>query len=201
MTVSDALELSDGRKRHLTRGLQVVLVGLVGGGVVTARPGMVASGGIALGVTLLPAVLRREYGYSMDPGLVLWITVAVVLHTAGSLGLYRQFQWYDEVTHTVSATIIAGIGYASFRALELHSDEIDVPAEFRAVFIVVFVLAAGMVWEVLEFALGGLVTVYGIDDIVTDLVFNAVGAAVVAIWGTGYVSGVVRFFRERLRST
>jgi hypothetical protein len=200
MTADDAQELSDGRKRLLTRGLQVVLAGVIAGGAVTGRLRMVASGGIALGVTLLPAVLRREYGYSMDPGLVLWITVAVVLHVAGSLGLYRQFQWYDEITHTVSATIIAGIGYASFRALELHSEEIDVPAEFRAVFIVVFVLAAGMVWEVLEFALGGLVTVYGIDDIVTDLVFNAVGAVIVAIWGTGYVGGVVRFFRERLRS-
>lgn len=201
MTAGVVPDLSDGRKRLLTRGLQVVLAGVIAGGAVTGRPGMVTSGGIALGVTLLPALLRREYGYSMDPGLVLWITVAVVLHTAGTLGLYRQFQWYDEVTHTVSATIIAGIGYASFRALELHSEEIDVPAEFRAVFIVVFVLAAGMVWEVFEFALGGLVTVYGIDDIVTDLVFNAVGAVIVAVGGTGYVGGVVRFIRGRLRST
>ena len=154
---------------------------------------MVVTVGIALGVTLLPALLRREYGYSMDEGLLLWITVAMILHIAGALGLYGQYQWYDEVTHAVSATLIAGVGYASFRALELHYDDIDVTSEFRAVFSVVFVLAAGILWKVLEFALGGLVTVYGIDDIVTDLIFNAVGAVVVAVWGTEYVHNLVGF--------
>jgi hypothetical protein len=136
----------------------------------------------------------------MDAGLVLWITIAVLLHIGGSLGLYAQYQWYDAITHTVSATLIAGVGYAAFRAVELHSSAIDVPSAFRAVFILVFVLAAGVVWEVLEFALGGFVTVYGVDDIVTDFVFNAVGAAIVAIWGTGYVTRLVGFFRGQLRA-
>ena len=52
---------------------------------------------------------------------------------------------------------------------------------FRSVFVVVFVLATGIFWEVLEFAAGDLITVYGIDDIVTDMIFNAVGATIVAI--------------------
>ena len=93
------------------------------------------------------------------------------------------------------------LGYAAFRALELHSENIDIPSEFRTIFIIVFVLAAGILWEVLEFALGGLITVYGIDDIVTDLIFNAVGAVIVAIWGTDYVTKLVGFFGERFRST
>ena len=199
MTVGDALGLSDSQERLITRVLQVVLVGLLVYNLVTAQLEAAVTVGLALAVTLLPALLRREYGYSMDAGLVLWITVAIILHTAGTLGLYKHYQWYDEVTHTVSATIIAGLGYASFRALELHSEDIDVPSEFRAVFIVVFVLAAGIFWEVLEFALGGLVPVYGIDDIVTDLIFNAVGAVIVAVWGTGYVTGLVRFIKERIQ--
>lgn len=99
--------------------------------------------------------------------------------------------------------------YASFRAFELHSDELSVPSEFRAAFILVFVLAAGVVWEILEFASGGIASitgvraplaVMGIDDIVTDLIFNTVGAVIVALWGTGYVDGFVTFFRRRLRS-
>lgn len=201
MTLGDTLGLSDAHERLITRGLQLVLGGVLVAGVVTTQVAMAVTGSIALGVTLLPALLRREYGYSMDAGLVLWITVAMLLHTVGSLGLYEQYQWYDEITHTASATIIAGIGYASFRALELHSEVIDVPSQFRAVFIVVFVLATGVFWEVLEYALGGFVTVYGIDDIVTDFVFNAVGAALVAIWGTGYVRNLVGFFYDRLGTT
>lgn len=201
MTLGEALDLSATQERALTRTLQLLLLGLVGYGLVTAQFSLAATAGFALGVTLLPALLRREYGYSMDAGLVLWIAVAVLLHTIGSLWLYVEYQWYDEITHTVSSTIVAGLGYAAFRALERHSDDIDVPPAFRSVFIVVFVLAIGVVWEVLEFALGGgLVTVYGIDDIVTDFVFNAVGAVIVAIWGTGYVRGLVGFFGRRLRA-
>ncbi|OAQ53755.1 hypothetical protein HTG_05695 [Natrinema mahii] len=200
MTLGDALGLSDSQERAITRALQLVLLVVVGYGLATGEFTIATTAALALAVTFLPALLRREYGYSMDPGLVCWIAVAVVLHTVGSLWLYVEFQWYDEITHTVSATIIAGVGYAAFRALELHSDEIDVPPAFRSVFIVVFVLAAGVVWEVLEFTFGGLVTVYGIDDIVTDFVFNAVGAVLVAIWGTGYVRGLVGFFGRRLRA-
>ncbi len=197
---TDLSDPSESWERLVVHGLQLLLVGLAAVGLIIAEWGVVATAVIALGVTLLPLLLRREYGYSMNPLHVLWITLAMLLHTGGAMGMYEQFQWYDEVAHTVSATVVAGIGYASFRALELHSEEIDVPAEFRAVFIVVFVLAAGLVWEVVEFSLGDLVTVYGLDDIVTDLVFNAVGAMIVALWGTGHVGGLVSFFRDRLRS-
>lgn len=207
MTLGDVLRLSDGQERLLVRLLQSGLAGIAVYGLVTGRPGMVASGVLTLSVTLVPALLRREYGFTMDAGLVLWITLAVVLHAVGSLGLYSQFSWYDEITHTVSATVVAGIGYATFRAFEQYSDAIDVPSTFRGVFVVVFVLAFGVVWEVFEFGapvlarwlgVGSPVTVYGIDDIVTDFVFNGVGAVLVALWGTEYTRGAVGFLRRRL---
>ncbi|QLG47569.1 hypothetical protein [Natrinema halophilum] len=201
MTLGDTLGLSDSQERYIVRSLQLALFFLLGYGVTTLQFGVAGTAGVALGITFLPAWLHREYGYSMDAGLVLWITVAVILHTIGSLWMYETYQWYDEIAHTVSASVIAGLGYAAFRAFEIHSDEMAVPSTFRSMFIVVFVLATGVFWEVLEFALGGVaVTVYGIDDIVTDFVFNAVGAVIVAIWGTDYVSGLVGFFRQRLRS-
>lgn len=209
MTLDGPFEFSNDKERLLVRAMQLALVGLLVYGLATFQLGMAANGGLALIVTLLPALLRREYGYSMNAGLVLWITVAILLHSIGSLGLYDQFSWYDEVTHTISATLIAGVGYATLRAFERHSDEIDVPSEFRAVFIVVFVLAFGVLWEVFEFAavffsrvlgVSAPVTVYGIDDIVTDMIFNTFGAILVAVWGTGYFDGLVAFLRRRLDS-
>lgn len=200
MGLTDHLEPSETTERRLVRGLQLGLGAISVYGLVSGNVGLVVPAAISLGLTFLPALLRREYDYSMDAGLVLWITVAVSLHTVGSLGLYSQYQWYDEITHTVSAALIAALGYASFRALELHTDEIDVPRTFRGVFVVVFVLAAGIVWEVLEFALGGYFTVYGIDDIVTDMVANVAGAVLVAVGGAGPAGGLVGFFRARFRS-
>ncbi len=205
--LSEIMGLSESHERIIVRLLQLGLVCLAAYGLVTGRFGMVANGLSALAVTCLPALVRREYGYTMDVSLVLWITIAIVLHVVGSLGLYSNFSWYDEITHTVSATVIAGVGYAGFRAFELHSSELDVPSAFRAVFVVVFVLAFGVIWEVFEFGAVGLartlgfdspVTVYGVDDIVTDFVFNGVGAVLVALWGTRYTGGVIAFFRQRL---
>ena len=200
MSLQDIVGLSDAQEHRLVRMLQLGLLGLLVYGVVVLQGGVIAPAAIGLCVTVLPAVLRREYGYSMDAGLVLWITVAVVLHTIGSIGVYERFQWFDEITHVVSATIVAGVGYAAFRAIEQHTDEVDAPGAFRAVFIVVFVLAAAVVWEIFEFALGDYITVYGIDDIVTDMIANTAGAMLMAIWGTGYVDGLITFFRERLRA-
>ncbi|KYH24868.1 hypothetical protein HAPAU_32450 [Halalkalicoccus paucihalophilus] len=209
MTFSDILGLSKSQERFLAWSLQFALGGLVVYGLVTLHVAMAANAGLALAVTFLPAVLRREYGYSMDAGLVLLITIAVVLHVLGSLGPYRWFSWYDEVTHTVSAILVAGIGYAVLRAFECHSSEIDVPSKFRVVFILVFVLAFGVIWEVFEFGavwlsqilgISSPVRVFGIDDIVTDMVFNTVGALIVAIWGTGYFADFVPFLRRWIRS-
>jgi hypothetical protein len=199
MTPEVSVDLSDGQERSLVVGLQFLLGVVILGGVFVGRIDVAVAAALALAVTLLPALLERHFDDRLDPGLVLWLTLSITLHTVGSLGLYTQFQWFDEIAHTVSAIVIAGLGYASFRAFELHSSGIDVPPAFRSLFIVVFVLATGVLWEVLEFALGGfLVTVYGIDDIVTDLIFNGVGAIIVALWGTNHLTDLVGFFSRRL---
>lgn len=208
MTLADHLQLSDHQEISLVRVLQLALAGIIAYGLVTLQFGLAVNAGLPLAVTFLPAVLRREYRYTMDAGLVLLIAVAVFLHAFGSLGFYTRYSWYDEITHTVSAFLVAGVGYAVLTALEKHSDEIELTPNLRGVFILVFVLAFSVVWEVFEFGavwvaqvLGvtSPVQVFGIDDIVTDMVFNVVGGMLVAIWGTGYFEDFVPFLRRRLR--
>jgi phosphoglycerol transferase MdoB-like AlkP superfamily enzyme len=187
------------RKRAIAAVLQAFLLGVALFGVVTGGASTVVTAGIALFITFVPALLHREFGYSLNSELLVLLTLAVSIHTAGAMGLYERFTWFDNIAHTVSAMVVAGIGYAGFRALELHSPEIDVPGRFRFLFILVFVLATGVFWEVIEFALGDLMTVYGVNDIVTDMVFNLVGAVIVAVWGTTHLGGLVGFFVRRLR--
>lgn len=206
MTLREDLGLTDWRERLITRLLQAVLASICLFGLVTFQLGMAANGGFGLALTLLPAALRREYNYSMDPGLVLWITAAVWLHSVGSLGPYTWFQWYDSVTHTVSAILIAGVGYATFRGFERHSAELEVPSKFRAVFIVVFVLAMSVIWELIEFAMGVVpalvgidapLVVYGVEDIVSDTIFNTLGGVLVAVGGSRYFKKLAGFLRQR----
>ena len=208
MTLGDHLQLSETQEYSLVRVLQVALAVIFGYGLVTLQFELAVNAGLPLAVTFLPALLRREYSYTMDAGLVLLITVAVFLHAFGSLGFYVWFSWYDEITHTVSAFLVAGIGYAVLTALEKHSSEIELTSNLRGVFILVFVLAFSVIWEVFEFGavwvsqvLGTTspVQVFGIDDIVTDMVFNVIGGVLVAVWGTGYFEDFVPFIRRRLR--
>jgi phosphoglycerol transferase MdoB-like AlkP superfamily enzyme len=205
MTGSESL-FSEGRQHLLTRLLQLVLVGIVAVGLATLRLGMAANGAFGLAITLVPAAVRREYNYAMSPVLVLWITAAVSLHSVGSLGPYSWFPWYDSVTHTVSATVVAGLGYATFRGFERHSEELHVPPRFRPGFVVVFVLAVSVVWELVEFGAGlapallGIdapLVVYGVDDIVSDVMFNTVGGLLVAAGGSRYIAPLAGFFRRR----
>ncbi|WP_259517229.1 hypothetical protein [Halanaeroarchaeum sp. HSR-CO] len=200
---------SRNNQRRLTRGMQAVLLSLVIYGVVAGQPKAISNGGIGLAITFIPAILERNYEFPLDPWLGLWITTAVFLHTLGSAGLYGRLFWWDNLTHAMSATVVAGAGYTVARAVDLHSDDIFVPRRFFFVYIFVVVLSFGVIWELFEFALDLIalstgVTMplaqHGLDDTVRDLMFNSVGALVVAVFGQAHLSGVAETLRDRLGS-
>jgi hypothetical protein len=203
----DRVTLDPDTQRRLTRAMQVVLVGLVFIGLDRGNVGIIANSAIALGVTYLPATLERDYRIPMDARLTLWITTAVFLHALGTVGLpgsqlsfYQSVWWWDHLTHALSSSVVAAAGYATVRAIDLHSEQVTLPPRFIFVFILMFVVAFGVLWEVLEFAVGGLgslfggatiLTQYGLEDTLLDLVFDIIGGLVVAVWGSAYLSDVV----------
>ncbi len=182
--------------------MELGLVGILAIGLDRGNVGIVVNSGIALAVTFLPAMLERDYDIPMDAGLTLWITTAVFLHALGTIGPYRDptLWWWDHVTHALSSSLVAAIGYATTRALDEHTDDVHFPPRFMFVFILLFVIAFGVVWEVIEFGVGGFATLLGSDKILTqfgledtmkDLLFDTVGGLLVAAWGTAYLSDVV----------
>ena len=182
-------------------------IGIVLGiGIATANVSVLINALGALGVTYLPALLRRDWGVRLSPGLTMIVTTAVFLHTVGMLGLYDHVWWYDHLTHTLSASIVAAVGYAGTRALDLYSDSVSFPPRFLSVFLLLFTLALGVFWEVLEFAarLGAsavgaeaVLVQYGLEDTILDLVFDTVGAVLVALFGTRRLSALVTELHDR----
>lgn len=207
MRVRDVLGISARRQRQATRLMELALVGILAIGLYEQDLGVVVNAGVALAVTELPAVLERDYDLPMDAGLSLWITSAVFLHALGTVGLsaagasfYTTVGWWDHLTHTLSASIVAAVGYTTVRALDEHTEAVDLPPKFVFVFILLFTLAFGVFWEVLEFAIGGaaslagttsVLTQYGLEDTMKDLIFNTVGGVLVALWGSAYLSDMV----------
>ncbi|ELZ06809.1 hypothetical protein [Natrialba aegyptia] len=193
------LDASDQTIRRLSRLLQLALGFLFLYGLLTLDATTITNAGIALAITGLPALLERDLRLPLEPELVLWITGAVFLHALGSAGLYGFLGPWDSLTHAVSASIVAGTGYTVVRAIDLYTDDIYLPPRMLFVFILLFVLAFGVIWELMEFALGFfadwfgsevVLAQHGITDTIGDLFYDLVGAIVVAIWGSVYLTDV-----------
>jgi len=218
--IRDRLGVSVRSQRYLARGMQLSLFGMLFVAIERGSGNLLVTTGTGLAVTFLPAVLERDQELPMDAGLTLWITAAAFLHTIGVAGLpgtgtslYAGVPYYDHLTHALSASVVTGVGYATVRALDEHSDGIHLPPRYMFAFLVVFVVAFGVIWELIEFSIAvgseaaGLTstgfTQHGLDDTLLDLVFNALGGIAVAVWGTVYLSGLSDALRERLdaRST
>ncbi|QPV65042.1 hypothetical protein I7X12_05910 [Halosimplex litoreum] len=208
--IRDRLGVTERRQRLLARTLQLALVALLVAGLVDRHLGVVVNCAAALVVTELPAALERDYRLAADPGLVLWITGAVFVHAVGIAGPYDNVWWYDHLAHALSASVVAAVGYTAVRAVVDHSDSVSVPPRLLAVFVVLVVVAAGVVWEVVEFlvaefaratGVGDVLIQYGLTDTMLDLVFDVAGGLVVALWGhaslAGPVETLIRWLDER----
>lgn len=207
MTLRSRLSLSTRQQQFFARAMQLTLFGLMFIAVDRWEPSLMVTVGVGLSATFLPAILERDFQIPMNPGLTLWITTAAFLHTIGVVGipgadasLYASIPFYDKITHALSSSVVAGVGYATVRAFDEHTEGIELPSRFMFVFILVFVMAFGVTWEILEFSIdvvgnaigSGTVgfTQHGLEDTLLDLVFNTVGGVIVAIWGTAHLTDV-----------
>ena len=205
MKLRERVGVTDRRERQITWAMEVVLVGIFLLGLQQGSATIVVNALVALGVAQLPPLLERDFDIPLDPALSIWLTAAAFFHAlgvivppgGGSQTIYGSIGWWDHFTHTLSASVVAGAGYATVRALDAHSDEIVLPGPFVFVFILLFVMAFGVAWEVLEFGLGlgarlvgnrTLLTQYGLEDSMMDLLFDLFGAVLVATWGTAYLA-------------
>jgi hypothetical protein len=150
--------------------------------------------------TLVEFMIARGSGadVTFGPELPLWIVVAGFLHMVGMLGWYDTVRWWDHLTHTTSAALVAALVYASLQSQHVLGSQVtDV---YAAAFTVLFTLGAGVFWEFVELTAREIgeyidkppvLEYYGLRDTGLDMVFNGVGAiAVVAFDVRVFVSVV-----------
>ena len=217
MSIRNRLRVSDRTQASLVRLFQLVMAGILGVGLVTGNAGIAVNAAVGLVVTQLPAVLERRYGITMDVALVLWITLAMFLHAFGTLSLpgvgfvspYQATWWWDHMTHALSSSLVVGSAYAVTRALQEHTEYIYMGPKFTFAYLLVFVMAFGVFWELIEFyiAVGAqllgvprVLTQYGLDDTVLDLFYNTMGGLLVAVFGTAHLTGVSDQLAARIGS-
>lgn len=205
--LEERLPIAASTQRWLVRALRLGMVAIVGYGLLTLDPGVITNAAAMLAITYLPAMLRRRYGLPFDMGLVLWLTTVVFAHALGSFYIYDRSFWWHNVTHPLSATLVGAVGYVAIRTLDEHRDEIHVPPSLLPGTVVVFVLAFGVFWEIGEFTLDAVaartglqmpLSQHGLDDTMSDIVFNTLGAIALAVWGLPYLTDVTDAVTDRL---
>jgi hypothetical protein len=174
-------------------GTVLLQAGIVAVVVRAARDGDLSAavnGGVGLAASLVPVGLALavpgelpEVGFG--GALPLWVAAAGLLHAVGMLGPYESIGWWDHLTHSVSAALVAALAYA---ALLVRPPA--VPGGVAGA-TVGFVLLAGVLWELIElvaraagerFGVEPILVYYGRVDTALDLAFDALAAlAVVAL--------------------
>lgn len=139
-----------------------------------------------VGELALQAMLVRSV--SFGPVLPVWLGVAGLLHSLGMLGLYESTWWWDHLTHTVSAALVAALLYAGIIVTRPDIAGIGDSSGLVVTLTVVFTFAIGVFWELIElvarevgerFDIEPVLVHYGWHDTAADLGFNVVGALVV----------------------
>jgi hypothetical protein len=215
MSVVRRIGLTQPRQVQLVRVLQGVMLLILLIGIWQFNMGIIMNAAVGLGVTFLPAYFERSFRFTLGIGITLWITAAMFLHALGTVPLpfldflspYGATWWWDHMTHALSSSLVAGVAYAIVRALDEHTEFIHMPPAFLFVFMLMFVLAFGVVWELIEFYISvvssllgaaSVLTQYGLEDTVLDLFYNSIGGVLVAIFGAAHLSGVAGQLSDRL---
>lgn len=131
-------------------------------------------------ILIHPLLLRYIFGIKLPPWLIAYVSFGLFAHPMGGLyGWYAKIWWYDHLTHTLSATLVAAIGYTLFHAYHVRSGG---PWWIVPLLTMLFVETAGIVWEAVEVHVDWL-TVYSYNDTLKDYVFNTVGGLLVILTG------------------
>ncbi len=187
-----------------SRGMQIGIVGLAISGTVTGDVTYVPAAIAALVISELPAIIRKDLKLVLPVELNFWIVLALFLHVLGSFsGFYDNVPGWDHLTHAMSASLIAALGFVIVVAIDKYAYSINLPRAFLALFIIMFTVAVGVIWEVVEYAIDSLTASrlqYSLDDTMKDLMFDAIGGLLIAWAGAYYLDHTtVDHFVDALR--
>jgi len=136
---------------------------------------------------LLPIVLKLKFNITMPWILDLMITVAFFIHICGDvLYVYDTIPSYDNITHFVSACVVALVVLIAVYILSEYWGGLQADKYGTAFVVIITTMAMGVVWEFREWsadAIFGMQTQLSLEDTMTDLLVNALGGVFIAIVG------------------
>jgi hypothetical protein len=180
------------RLRLLSRGMQAAMLGVAVAGIATGNLTWVPAAVVSLLMSGIPSLVRRDLAIVLPFELNFLIVLALFLHVVGGFsGFYDNVPGWDHVTHIMSSSLIAALGFVAVVTVDKYLDSIFLPRPFLTFFIVMFTMAFGVLWELMEFAndqLTGSHLQYSLEDSMVDLIFDGFAGFIVAALGAYYLT-------------
>jgi len=141
-------------------------------------------------------ITRFKISDAMLAMYVSFIFLALVLGEI--LDFYTHFVYWDFFLHFISGIILGTLGFAILHNAQRNA-KTKMGAGVTAVFAFAFSMAGGKIWEIYEFTIDSLLGIntqqwadaYGVPlvgqaalhNTMWDMIFNMIGAILVAVWG------------------
>jgi len=159
----------------------------------------VFGGILALGLTMVPAIITRRWSIVLPWQVNLLIALSLYLHIAGGvLGYYDiYYPYYDKVAHLISGITVSVLAFVVVLLLDRFG-RLNLSRWMIVGFIIIFAMAMEGFWEIYEWLFDtflGTNLQHGLDDTMLDMIFVLIGAVIVALTGNRYLS---EFSKEEL---
>lgn len=145
---------------------------------------------IAILLSLIPALLKRNYNINLPWGIDFLITFVLYIHTFGlTFKLYKTVFYYDIIMHLLGTVVIALLGFIIVYTLHF-TKKVRLTILLIGFFTVIFAIGVGALWEIGEFAIDQFLgTQAQIDnfDTMGDLIYDTIAALITAFVGMLYV--------------
>jgi len=147
----------------------------------------VFGGILALGLTMVPAIITRRWSIVLPWQVNLLIALSLYLHIAGGvLGYYDiYYPYYDKVAHLIAGITVSILAFAIVLLLDRFS-RLNLSRGMIVGFIIIAAMAMEGFWEIYEWLFDtflGTNLQHGLDDTMLDMIFVFIGSIVVALIG------------------
>jgi len=140
-------------------------------------------------ISISPVIIKRNLNFSIPWIIDFLLAFAISLHIwGGVLNLY-SIPLYDKFAHFLASGIIAFLALVIMYVLDTFSTRIHMDFVFLTIFIIIFTIAIGALWEIAEFisdqifSHGLPVAQISLHDTMTDLIADTFAGILIGIIG------------------